>query len=90
MSALHVTNMAGGVLCGRQEGIRGFIPAEAARSLSSQGKIRRRIKTRASHVCSHREGGNCYVIRDGRKQDAGCHRVKREVSGLCQDCERRL
>jgi hypothetical protein len=97
MSAIHIStslSLTGPVLCGRatdRMGVRGRITKVQFLGLQKNG-LRTRIKTRVAHICGLRDGDKCFSIdSQGEKdEEVFCQRAKREVSGVCHDCARRV
>lgn len=89
MSATHITNTEGGLLCGRYS-VRGRISEADFLSLQSQGKLRSRTRTRTDHACALRDTKGCYTILAGRREDLSCPRTTTTRSGFCADCRSRV
>lgn len=75
MSAIHILNMSGTTICGRDQ-IRGYLQQVDYRRLAADGKIRMQVKTYVKHNC-------------GQRDKCTCPRRKSTQSAICKECSGR-
>lgn len=85
MSAVHIVNNEGGVSCG-QRVIRGRVTADQYNQIASGNRLRNRTKSSVDHHCDWREGGRCFSLTKGRKDEVNCGRERQTISGFCSKC----